>query len=263
MQGQTGVSSNTLAVSCILGLQSRKKTLITHTHYEHNNLEAPLIGMNANEFSEKQIKDLFIDVGIDALIRNFKAESLQQEIIESCCISFPNTNILLLPGSTQKNKSFFQHNVENMIPTLIGKMEPFFDVIVTDVISGRNELSFQLMEQADLVVVNLSQNIKLIEQYFTLFHKDISDISKRIFFLFGNYNDNSKYNIHNIRRKYHKYFNHRNSGVIPSSCLFLDAQNDNRLIEFIQNGLQSEQEEEQSKFILKAMTAAEKMLEYT
>lgn len=262
MHGQTGVSSNALVTSCIMGIYYKKHVIITHTQQGLNNLEAPLIGSNANDINGKITEDYFLDIGIDALIKNFKAAQLDKETVEDCCVAFPETKILLLPGTTQKNKLFFNQNVEEILPSLLRNVDDYTDILISDVSTGCNDLSFKLICDADLTVVNLSQNMRLVENYFKNYHEEISKRAKKMFFLFGNYDDNVKYSINNIRTIYRKYIKHNNSGVIPYCPLFLDAQNDRSVIDFLKSSLENNESknEEQRYFIHRSILSVEKML---
>lgn len=255
LHGQTATTSNMLAISLFTGMQFRKKTLITHTHFNFNNLEAPLVDINSKS---KNAESYFQGVGIDALLRNFKATEPDKEMLENCCISFPNTNINLLPGTVKNIKEAYENEMEMLAPTLFEKIEPFIDVMFLDVSSGNNQLSKKLIDVSDLTVVNLSQNMSVLDNYFSTYN---SFIQGKVFYLFGNYESRSKYNVSNIRRKY-KQISSKNSGVIPYNVAFKDAIADGKIINFIRDNINCTKSDENYNFIKKVGSAAEKMLLY-
>lgn len=254
IHGQAGTTSNVLVSSLITGLDRRKKVVLTQTHFNCNNLEAPIVGANSDNLASKEY---FREVGVDTLIRCFKAERLNKEMLERCCISLTNTNLLLLPGTSQTIRESFEFEMDAVMINLLKAIEEHCDVVFADISSGENALSRKLMKEANLVVVNLSQNMGVLDLYLDKFRENMPD---KIFYLFGNYDCNSKYNINNVRKMYHKHINVKNSGVIPYNTGFMDAQVDGKVVKFIRNNLQCTKKDDNHYFMLKAKSATEKIL---
>ncbi len=251
IHGQTGMTSNILVISLLCAIAYKKCSLVTQTHFNYNNLEAPLIERNS-----KPASDYFMDVGIDAIVRNFKAERLERELIENCCINLQNTRLSLLPGTTKTNRATFDYDIGTTIPIVFKEMNQFYDCMFIDTNPGMKELSIRLMQEAELTVINLSQNLEIVNLYFQHYDKLISG---RKFFLFGAYDVNSKYNINNIRKKY-SVITKANSGVIPYNTAYKDAQIESRVIEFIKKNLNADSLSDNHYFISKSLSAADKIL---
>ncbi len=250
VHGQTVMTSNFLMVSLIAGILLKKKLLITQTHFSFNNLEAPLIESNSKENSA-----YFLDIGIDALIRDFKSDKIVKKTIENCSIPLENTNVTLLPGTTKTNRSSFDYEMGKVTSTLLKKIEEHYEFVFIDASPSANSLSMNLIDDADLVVVNLSQNIGIIE----MFKKEYKEkISSKIFYLFGSYDSNSKYNISNIRRIYNE-IKIINSGTIPYNTAFKDALIDRNVVTFVRKCIDNPKESEKY-FIRKSINTAEKII---
>lgn len=253
VHGQTGATSNMLANALITGILYRKRCLLTHTHFMLNNLEAPLVGRNAKNADSS---GYFQDVGLDALVRSFKAGKLTREDLENCCISIPNTKVSLLPGTSKRNQASFEYEMNMVILKLLRTMEELVDVVFIDVCSGKHPLSHKILEASDVIVINLSQNTGLIEACLS----NYPNLTKqKVFYLIGCYDDNSKYNINNIRRHYRKYLKASNSGVIPYHTSFRDALCDGRAAEFIKDNLGCCKNDENLFFIEEAKKSTEKI----
>lgn len=235
------------------GIYYGKKGLMMQTHFNLNNLEAPLVGSNSKNNASI---DFFRDVGLDSLIRSFKAEKISLETLENCCISLSDTNMSLLPGTSKMNRDSFEYEMETIIINLLRTIDAFQRIIFIDTNSGNNSITQKVMRDADVLVVNLSQNTSVIDTYFSEY-KEIQ--SQKIFYLFGNYDSNSKYNISNIRRRY-KEITNRNSGVIPYNTAYLDAQCDGRVVEFVKKKRRADKEDPNWYFINKAIKSTEKIL---
>jgi len=254
VHGQAGTTSNILATALITGMVYKKRCLLTQTHFNFNNLEAPLVGSNSKNAASFEY---FRDVGIDALVRSFKAAKLNKEVLENCCISLPNTNVSLLPGTSKNNKDSFEYEMDAVFLNLMRTIEDIMGVVFVDVSSGNNPLSFKIMNDSDLVVINLSQNMGMTDAFFTYY---IELIHSKVFYLFGNYDGNSKYNINNIRRRYWKSITPMNSGVIPYNTAYLDAQCDGRVNEFIRENMGCGKNDQNQYFIKKVRKATEKIV---
>lgn len=253
LHGQTGTTSNLLITSLISGIKYKKQGLITQTQFNLNNLEAPLIGGNTKDLNTQ---GYFRDVGIDALIRGFKAARLDKETVENCCVTLKNTNIILLPGTTKTNQEAFDTDMDLVAKALFKAIENVIDIVFVDVGAGGNPISLKILNDSDLVVVNLNQNVELIDYYFTRYK---NMINTKIFYLFGNYDDNSKYNIFNLRRMY-KDIKNSNSAVIPYSTKYRDVIADTKVIDFVRENIRCTEIEENYYFISKAIEATEKIL---
>lgn len=254
MHGQAGTTSNILAAALLTGINFRKKAVLTQTQFQFNNLEAPIVG--ANPYHEES-KDYFREVGLDTLIRCFKAAKLDLETIANCCIAIENSNILLLPGTTKTIRESFEYEMEMVISNLLQEMEALCGIVFLDICSGGNSLSKKLLEEADLIVVNLNQNVGTIDLFFNQYE---NIMQKKVFYLFGRYDCNSKYNLNNLRRKYHKYLHVKNTGVIPYDSGFMDAQADGKVVEFIRSNLNDTKKDHHNYFMKKAKKATEKIL---
>ena len=242
-----------LAVSFLTGMYFKRRALITHTHFNFNNLEAPLVEINSKS---KNAENYFQGVGIDVLLRNFKASLPDKEMLDNCCITFPNTNVNLLPGTMKNIREAYENEMEMIAPILFEKMEEFTQVLFIDVSPGNNLLSKKLIETSDLTVVNLSQNMNVLDNYFSLFD---SFIQGKVFYLFGNYDNRSKYNIKNIQKKY-KQIKSSNSGVIPYNVAFKDSLTDGNMIDFFRDNINCLKSEENHLFLKKISCVTEKIL---
>lgn len=238
-QGQT---SNLHATAFIMGLTYNKRVLMMQTHFYGNNLESPLIGQNVG-YNLDNNYELFSDVGIDAAVTYSNMNKLNMNTLQHCCFTFPNTPIYLLPGTETNNRETFERDIGKSVTHMIKAADEIVDVILIDSNSGEDKLSFKLMNSADLIVVNLTQHRYVLDKFFRDYIKNFTD-NKKVFYLFGDYDDNSSYNISNIRLKYHRYVNRRNSGVIPYSTKYLDAQNESNLVNFMLKGLKRSKSED-------------------
>lgn len=231
-----GQTSNLHVTSTILSILHKKSVLLMQTHYKYNNLESPLVGCGIDKGSENN--ELFQGIGLDMAVTYSNMSKLNKKNLESCCLTFPPTSLLLLPGSEVRNKETFDRDIGRSVNYLIRDTDKLVDFVMIDANSGNDELSMKLMDLADLLVVNLTQRRYVVEKFFQEYGEYFRSKSN-VFYLFGDYDDNSSYNINNFRRKYHRYINAANSGVIPYCTKYMDVQNESDVLRFMAKGLQS------------------------
>jgi cellulose biosynthesis protein BcsQ len=202
-----------------------------------NNLEGPLLGKNMGTLDTED-SCLFQDIGLDAAVMYSRMNMLVGNILESCCITFPNTSLLLLPGTETKNHETFERDISSAICRMISHAEDNVDIIMIDTNSGKEEISIKLMSSADVVVINLTQRKYILSKFFLEYGETLNKY-KNVFFVFGNYDRYSGYNINNCLRKHRKYMNSNNTSVIPYCTKYMDAQNDSNILSMIREGLHS------------------------
>jgi hypothetical protein len=230
-QGQT---SNLYVVSLIFGLIHKKRVLLLQTHFKNNNLESPLVGYNVDKGSEET--EIFEDIGIDMAITYSNMNRLNNKTLENCCLTFLDSSILMMPGTKTMSKETFDRDIGSAVQRMLTAADDFVDLVFIDSNSSDDELSMRLMQTADMIVINLTQRKYVLEKFFVKYGNCFSKNDK-VFYLFGNYDDNSGYNIHNCRRKYSQYIKPGNSGVIPYCTKYMDAQNESNVLQFLEEGL--------------------------
>jgi hypothetical protein len=256
IHGQAAVTSNMLVVAFLSGILHKKKSIITQTQFNNNNLEGPLVGSN---LKNRSAEDYFRGTGLDTLIRSFKAAHVTLNDVENCCISFQNTNVSLLPGTTKINRAHFNDEINKAILGLLNQIDDLYDITFLDVNSGENPVSMEIVKKSDLVVVNLPQNIHVSDDFFENQQKKL-ETGGEFFYLFGNYDCDSRYNINMLRKRYKKYVNKENSGAIPHNALYLDAQNSGSVSEFIKLNINCKKSDVNYYFIEKSCSATNKII---
>ncbi len=230
-QGQT---SNLYVISVIISLLYKKRVLLLQTHFKNNNFESPLIGYNVDKESEDI--ELFEDIGIDMAITYSNMNRLDNKTLENCCLTFLDSTILMMPGTKTRSKETFDRDIGGAVQRMLMAADNYVDLIFIDSNSSDDELSMRLMSTVDMIVINLTQHKYVLDKLFERYGNYITN-NNMVFYLFGNYDDNSGYNIYNCRRKYSQYIKVGNSGVIPYCTKYMDAQNESNVFQFLKEGL--------------------------
>lgn len=249
--GQSGTTSNLLAVAVMSTLLHQNKNMVIQTHFNLNNLEGSMVS------ALKADREFFMELGIDALTRYIKSAPLDEEVIESCSISLLNKQLNLLPGTAKYNRKIYENDVSKTITGILHAASKCHDLVFIDTKSGINDLSMKIMKDSDIVVVCLNQNKSILEEY-----ANISEIrNKKVFYLIGNYDYNSRYNLHNLRKSF-SWLRNSNSAIIPYNTEYRDAQSDGQVIQFILKNMDCDKDDNNGYFINQVKLAVNKLMKY-
>lgn len=219
MHGQSGATSSMIATSIYMCAMKQKKVGALQTHFSLNNLGYPLLGITEGAES-------FRDSGIDALLRDVKSKPLTNDIVLSDCVSLLSKQYSLFLGTGSRNKDAFEKDMRLSLNKIMNEIEQYNDYVFIDIASGYSSLSKSVAKHMDLLIVNLSQNRYVIEEYM-----DNPIEGKDIIYLFGNYKSDSTYNIKNLTRLYPEL--KKKSYCIYYNADFMDAMNDGKAVGFL------------------------------
>lgn len=255
VHGQTRQSSNMLAVAFSSVMRERVGILMTQTQFCMNDLEDAVVG----RMSIKAMRERFYqDMGIDAVSRCVKRKQIERDDLENCCVQIlPDSELMLLPGSKSGSYEVHCEALCEIMPYILREAERYFEYVLIDTNPGRDCVSRKMIEIADVVVVNLSQNMGIVEPFFREFPEILK--SKKVFYLFGSYLADSCYSLHNIRFRYDR-INRQNSGVIPLNIGFMDAISNGKVLDFFATNIECERGDINFEFIKGSREASERLL---
>jgi hypothetical protein len=243
--GQTGTTSNIIAISILAALSMKKKVCLTQTHFDNKTLESALFGRGINN-------ELLENMGIDILLKASKACELDKQLIENTSFTLLK-GLHNLPGTTKINKESFEDDFIANHAYIYDKLSGFFDLVFTDVSAGENKISEALMRSADKIVINLNQNDKTIQSFITKY----GHLHNKAVYLIGNYHMGSRYNLINLERCYP--FLKKRTSVIPFDVNYMDSFSDGKTIPFFLKNTLATREDDR-KFFLQAKKSLELIL---
>lgn len=258
VHGQTRQSSNMIALALTIALKNGYRGLITQTQYAMNDMEDVIVGRTNRKDAREQFYE---DVGIDALIRIFKSRLLTRTSVENCSVQLitgeEHGSLALLPGTQTESRQVFDEDMDKALLAVLREVQRCYDIVFIDVNPGMGAQTKKLIERADLVVVNLSQNISLSDKLFREFPKELE--GKEVFYLIGSYISDSRYSIKNMRRRYKKMTS-ANSAVVPVNVGYMDAIASGTVKDYFVRNCSEEYNENNRVFMKEVADAANKVL---
>jgi hypothetical protein len=223
--GQTGQTSNLAALGTYIGIKYNIRTLLMHSQFTKSNLENAFFNQGGDA-----LEALFDEKGIDALERLAMTRQLSSANFTDYTTVILSERLEILNGTSRKIADT-DERMADTLPYILSCAKQSYDLILLDVNSGMgSKLTGIALNYADLIIVNLNQNMEVLKAYFKA--EDIGPLSadKERLVLLGNYDRNSKYNARYIRR----IFNYEDEiYAIPRNTAFMDEYNDHNVLRYI------------------------------
>jgi hypothetical protein len=222
-------------VAATIALDHHIRVLMTHTHLKQGVLEYV--------FSQtRAAAQAATSGGMDAIERLVQCGMLTPEGIRDHAESILKDRLELLSGSLNTEK----HTAKLLLPHIFKDYRRFYDLLFVDLSAEDDpEVVSLVMEQADLVVVNLSQNQVSLNTYFETSGRSPVPGHKQVLYCLGAYERTARMNKERIIKQYR--LGKSAVGIVPYHTGFMDAQNERRTV----------------PFLLKAREARTRFLEYS
>lgn len=225
--GKNAVTGNLACVSAMMAMEYQGKYLVMENHCQFGNIETAWVKNGAFDEVRESQNYLYQHVGMDALVKRIHANMLGENGIESTSRSFLGKKLFYIPQSQLIHPDLLEYELNQVVEPLLIQAREFADITFIDV-AGSNHLSTKvILEKADLVVVNVSQDPNIINHFF----EHYSSLLDKAFFLIGNYNPSSRFNLANIRRKYR--IQKEKIAVIPYQISYKDAMTHGAVLSFL------------------------------
>lgn len=251
--GKNGVTSNLACMSVMEVLEQKRKNLLLENHFNINNLETVLNqSMARNKLGEY---NFYNQKGIEHLIRKIHSGFSMENAVSNSVMTFMEDQINYLPQNYLMNQEVFDYEFNQVLNPMFQLLEQFCDTVYIDTAVGNVLSSKIILEEADLIVVNLSQNLYILDDFF----EHYQSLIKKSVYLLGNYTPESKYTRGYIIRKYQ--IPRDRIATIPYNVYFKDAVTSGNLISFLNNNYQCGRKSENYYFmreVKKAIAMIEK-----
>ncbi len=220
--GQCGTTLNSALLSSYLAINSKYKILVTNTQYTKSNLETAFLKDNNKNY------DVFNDIGIDSVYRLAQSNKLTKDNISNYSKVLIKDKLDLLVGSKKSTDKLFNEILSEM-DYILECMKESYNLIMFDVNSGlENTMTKTVLDASDVIIVNLTQNIKLLRDFFENYLELFKE--KNLILVLGNYDDKLSL----TKRYTKKLFNcERNIYSISYMSELKEAHNNSNILKLI------------------------------
>lgn len=225
---QNGSTAIAAAVASTIALDLSKgySNILMTTNYRDNTLESSF--KDIEKLTSRSSID-FTDVGLDALDRLIKSGKLSIENLKDYTTPILKGSLDLMFGTQKKEKELYE-KLMRIMPNILDCAQAAYDITFVDVQNGEpDEYVRKVLEKSDLLVINVSQSMALLKDFFNnVINTDLLR-EKKYVLVIGRYDRYSKYNLKNLS----KYFKAKQRiFALPYNTQFFDMQNEHRTLEF-------------------------------
>ena len=238
VHGQSGTSSNMLAVAMMNDLMYGNRSILLQTQFEMNQLEIPLL----TERHREQIRNY--NIGVDRLIQGIRSGMNAKQLLTSSCISLSKQCIDFLPSTNSKYREVYEKGMKENFKGILELAEACYEFVFIDASAGMNEFVEMIWDEADLIIINLCQNKRVLEDFFLRYHVNLD----KMLFLLGNYDSSSEWNLKNILKRV-KGLKKEITFTIPYNTQFRDATSCAQLTEFFLQNIRCEKDDDNYELI--------------
>lgn len=230
---ETAKTLSVAAIATNMAIEHNYKILLLSTNYNDDTLEDCFFEKKKPKKSLLQLAPpgavVEFDNGIEGLSKAIKSNKATPELISNYTkIVFKDRLDVLL---SIKSGSYDEYTrLRDIYPDILQAANQYYDLIFVDINKGLDsEFIRGILKTSDLVITNLTQRIKIIDDFMRIREKEKFFLKKNNMILIGRYDRFSKYTAKNIAR----YMNIKEEiNVIPYSTLFFEACNEGKVADF-------------------------------
>lgn len=254
---EAGKTASLAAIATQISIDNTYKTLIFNAEYNDSSLEEcfwPPKKPRKEAFMLGNRADLA--TGTTGVAKAILSNKTSPEIIKYYTKTIYKDRLELL---TEDNIT--QEDYQNQRRTYkeIAKIaNRYYNLVLVDISGSPEErITRSILEESDIVVVNLPQNIKKINEYLELKRTNKVFNTEKTIVLIGRCDKNSKYNAKNLSRQ----TNIRDLYPVPYNTQFLEAINEGKITEFFTKFRGRIHPDENTYFLEEVKKNSERILE--
>lgn len=228
---ETGQTLSLAAVATQMAIEHNYKILVVSTNFKDKTLENCFweVGKTSSLVNQMGKPAVGIESGVEGLMRVMTSNKTSPEIVKNYSKIILRDRLDVLPSTSATDYKDYE-GIAATYPEILQLASRYYDIILVD-LSKRmpKQCAENIIQISDVVVVNLTQRLKSIDDFIDLREEEEFYKRKHIMLLIGRYDAFSKYNVKNITR----YLKERKPvGVIPYNTLYFEACSEGKIIDF-------------------------------
>lgn len=240
---KANVSAHLAAISMVTATCSPYRIVAFENHLCKPDLGTIYHGQQNNQVVREAGCNYYEGVGLEGMIRQMYRANTHGKPLSFYMNDIILEHLSYIPQNRIISRDLFDYEFNQSIGTLLNQIESYADLCMIDTAS--NSLTTKIiLEEADLIVVNFSQNISFLEEFF---YQYSSLISKAVF-LIGNCTSHSLLSYKRISKSFgipwHKIC------IIPRNEQFQEAFDNGNVAEFMKVNYGCKKDHDNYPFIL-------------
>ncbi len=223
---ESGVSTNMACVAAVMAIAGMGRSILLENHYNVNNLAGMLLSPEKTDML-RESSQYYSKYGIEYILKRLYSGEPGERLIRRASIPLLYSSIHYIPQSYIVNKEVFNYEFELVYHDLFRCLEGLSDIVFIDTEPVGNASTLHILQEADLVVVNVNQDLGMWEDFF----ENYESLQDRSVFLIGRYQKEYRWDALKLRRQFHIPRNR--IGVIPYNMELQDAMHEGHMLQFL------------------------------
>ncbi len=223
---ETGQTMSMVALSTYMAIEHNYRILNISTSYKYKTLENCYWDLKKENnlvkglISNSNTTQVGIESGIEGLTQVIKANQTSSNYISNYAKLVFNDRLDVLCAPKTEDISNYEE-IAQFYPSIVQLANKNYDLVFIDISNKMpQEQVRQILEYANVIIVNITQNLQIIDNFNNLKENNQFFKKNNILINVGRYDSSSKYNSKNITR----YLKEKKEvQVIPYNTLFLEA----------------------------------------
>lgn len=239
---KNNVSAHLAAISMVTATCSPYKIIAFENHLCKPDLGTIYHGKQSNLIVREAGCNYYEGVGLEGMIRQMYRSNGRGKSLSFYMTDIISNHLSYIPQNRIISRDLFDYEFNQSIGTLLNQIDSYGDLCFIDTAS--NSLTTKvILEEANLIVVNFSQNVSFLEEFF----QQYSSLISKAVFLIGNCTSHSLLSYKRISKTYgipwHKIC------IIPRNEQFQEAFVTGNVAEFIKINYICKKEDDNYPFI--------------
>ncbi len=248
-RGRCGVTANMVCTSALITKLGISRNILLENHYGYHNIAQMLLPQE--QVAElKECGNYYGNYGIEYVLKRLYGGESGDELLRQAAISLLCKGLYYLPQSYIVNKEVFNYEFNLAYKELFQCLEEFAKYIFVDIEQNQNLTSNAILSDADLIVVNLTQDIRILREFFD----NYPSIQEKSVYLIGAYQPELSWSYRKICYEFH--IRQDKIGMIPYNMEFADAMENGRTLQFLNRNYEKASGRENAYFMNKCKKAA-------
>lgn len=231
---ETGQTLSLAAVATYMAIERNYKILIVSTNYNDLSLENCFWEYDkirpTGALQKENTKNVGLESGLEGLVKVLNSNRTSDEIVKnySRIILRDRLDILLSPATTSYQE---YSEITSNYTNILQMADRYYDLVFVDLSKRMPKQNVtSIMQVSDVIVMNLTQRLKTINDFMLLREGNEFYRRKNIMLAIGRYDKFSKYNDKNITR----YMKEKKViSVVPYNTLFFESCSEGTVIDFM------------------------------
>lgn len=251
----TGQTHASIAISSLMAIEEDYSNILVHGHWQAKKIESAFTDY---ELLKKMNVFNSSGIGITALSRLVESNKITPESIRNYAKPVLKQRLDIMYGTNVASREQFVQLTKSLNMVIKNAVQAY-DLVWVDLPKGTEKKYItDILQEADYVICTMNQEAIFLDEAIKEYQENPYIKDKPKMLLMCNYEQKSKYNIQNIRRK---YAIKEPIYSVPANYVFTDACNEGEVIDFLYKNIGADKNDYNGYFLSEIRNVIKEILD--